>query len=724
MKTTLTRREFLKKSLAGAGLTIAVSITPFGTRILSAAEVEKEKGLFSPNVWIQITPEDLVYIVVNKSEMGQGVYTSLPMIAADELDADWSKVRLEVAPADEKYNDPAWGRQLTGGSTSVWHMYEPLRKAGAAAREMLLRAAAETWNVPVGECEASKGTVGHEGSKRKISYGKLALKAAKLSVPQNPVLKKESKFTLMGKPMSRLDIPDKVHAKAKFGIDTFVPGMLYAAVERPPAYGAKPVSFDEAAAMKIKGTLKILELPQGVAACAEFPEQAWRAIEALKVKWDRGVEPDLSNETLDRDFTAALSRKGAIARQAGDVGAALGKAVKKKQMEYHLPYLCHVAMEPMNCTADVRSDGCEIWVPTQFQTATLQFAQKETGLKPDQIKVHTTYLGGGYGRRAEIDIVEDAVRISKAAGKPVKVIWRREEDVKHDFYRPQTATRIEGGLDEKGRLIAWSHKVVCPSIFARAFPARLKGDIDPAAIDCLEDLEYEVPNLSVEYVRIDKPVPVGFWRSVGASHNGFTVESFVDEMAHLAGKDPLEFRLEHLKEHPRATRVLQTVAEKAGWGKPIRNGEGRGIAWTLAFGTYAAQVAEVSVDRKDGTIKVRRVVCAIDCGPIVNPATITAQVKGAIIMGISTALKEKVKFSKGGVSSSNFSDYKTLRMSEAPEELEVHIIKSKDKQSGVGEPGLPPSAPAVANAVFNTTGVRLRNLPMTTEDVRKAMGKA
>ncbi len=720
----LTRREFLKTSLAGAGLTIAVSVTPFGTRLLSAAQPAGESELFSPNVWIKITTDNIITIVVNKSEMGQGVYTALPMIAADELDADWKQVRLEVAPADERYNDPEWGRQLTGGSTSVWHMYQPLRKAGAAAREMLVKAAAEAWNVPVGECEASQGTVTDTKSGKKISYGDLAIKASKLPVPQEPKLKSEDRFTIMGKPLDRLDLPDKVQTRAKFGIDSFVPGMLYATVERPPAYGAKPASFDKEAALKIKGVSSVIELPQGIAVCAEFPEQAWKARKALNLKWDKGAEPDLSTEKLDRDFIAALSKKGVIARKEGDAQSALGSAAKKQEMTYRLPYLYHAQMEPMNCTADVRKDSCEIWAPTQFQTATLQFAQKETGLKPGQIKVHTTYLGGGYGRRSEIDFIEDAVRISKAAGKPVKVIWKREDDVKHGFYRPQTATKIEGGLNEKGRLIAWSHKVVCPSIFARAFPARLKDGVDPAAIDCLEDLEYEVPNLFVEYVRMDNPVPVGFWRSVGASHNGFTVESFVDEMAHLAGKDPLEFRLEHLKEHPRSTRLLQTVAEKAGWGKPIKKGEGRGIAWAIAFGTFVAEVAEVSVDRKEGTIRVHRVIAAIDCGPIVNPAIITAQVKGAVIMGLSAALKEKMNFAKGGVSSSNFDDYTPLRMSEAPEEIEVHIIKSTEKQTGVGEPGLPPVAPAVANAVFNATGVRLRDLPMTPADVRKAMGKA
>ena len=507
MKTTLTRREFLKTSLAGAGLTIAVSVSPFGTRLLSAAEVEKDKGLFSPNVWIKVTPENLVDIVVNKSEMGQGVYTALPMIVADELAADWKQVRLKVAPADKRYNDPVSGMQLTGGSTSVKHMYEPLRKAGAAAREMLVKAASETWGVPVGECEAFQGTVRHADGKRKISFGELTLKAEKLSVPQNPLLKKESMFTFIGKPMDRLDIPDKVHAKAKFGIDTFVPGMLYAAIARPPVYGAKPGSYDEGAAMRVKGVSRVLPIKSGIAVCADFPDAAWKARDVLRVKWDGGIEPDLSNDTLEKKFIADIGKKGVAARKEGNAQSALDKAAKKHEATYLLPYLCHATMEPMDCTADVQRDKCEIWVPTQFQTRVLQTAEKETGLKPEQIHVHTTYLGGGFGRRSEVQVVEEAVSISKAVGKPIKLIWKREEDTKNDYYRPGNYSKVEGGLDEKGRLVAWSHKIVCPSIFERTVPSMLKDGVDPAAVDCLRDLEYEVPNLSVEYVKIDTPYP-------------------------------------------------------------------------------------------------------------------------------------------------------------------------------------------------------------------------
>lgn len=720
---TLTRREFLNTTLAGAGLTIAVSFSPLGVKLLSAASAKEASESFRPNVWLRITTDNAVTIVVNKSEMGQGVHTALPMIVADELGADWKRVKVQIAPADARYNDPLSGAMLTGGSTSVRHMYEPLRKAGAAAREMLVKAAAKTWGVSEDVCEASQGMVRQIGSMRKATFGALALKAAKLPVPKDPVLKKESAFAFMGRPLDRVDVPGKVSGKAQFGIDSFVPGMLYAALARPPAFGAKPLTYDSAKARKVKGVSRVVPIERGIAVCAATPEAAWKGKAALNATWDQGTAPDLSNDTLAKVFLAGLEKEGPLGRKEGDAQKALKQAAKKNTATYLLPYLCHVTMEPMNCTADVRKDGCDVWVPTQFQTRVLALASDVTGLRPDQINVHTTYLGGGFGRRAEVDVVEEALQVSKAVGKPVKVIWTREEDIKYDFYRPATSTRIEGGLDEKGGLIAWYHKIVCPSIFARVFPSRVQGGIDPAAMDCLADLEYEVPNFTVEYVRMDTPVPVGFWRSVGASHNAFTIESFVDEMAVLAGRDPVEFRLALLKNHRRAYRVVETAAEKAGWGKPVRKGMGRGIAWAIAFGSYVAQTAEVSVE-KDGTIKVHRVVCAVDCGPFVNPAIIMAQIKGAIIMGLGPALQEQVRFAEGGVASANFVDYQPLRMSRAPAEIEVHIVKSSDAQGGIGEPGLPPIAPAVANALFNATGVRLRNLPLLPETVKKALEKA
>ncbi len=723
MSRTMTRREFMKRSLTGAGLTLAVTLTPSGYRLLSARELEKEKpATFSPSVWLKILPDNTVIVVVNKSEMGQGVQTSLPMILAEELDADWRKIRTETAPAADKYKDPARGMQFTGGSSSVKDMYDPLRIAGAAARQMLLAAAAKTWKVPVSECATKDGTVIHKKTARALTYGPLSTKAASLEVPQHPPLKKQGDFSYIGTPLPRLDLHAKVNGIAGFGIDTQVPGMLYAAVARPYAYGSKASSFDKDAAMAVKGVRAVVPLETGIAVCAETPDAAWRGREALKIQWEKGSDPALSTALIEKRFMSDLEKEGLSARNDGDVTSALEKASKKSEATYVLPYLYHATMEPMNCTASVRADRCEIWVPTQNQTGVLTLAEKETGLKAGQIDVHTTYLGGGYGRRFEIDVVEEALKLSKAVKKPVKLIWKREEDMQNDFYRPANFSKIQGGIDDKGQLVAWSHKIVCPSIFSRVFPDRVKGGIDPAAVEGLQNMEYEVPNVSIRYVRIDTPVPVGFWRSVGSSHNGFTVESFVDEMAHAAGKDPLAFRMGLLRNHPRPRHLLEVVAEKAGWSRPLSGAEGRGIAQVFSFGTYVAQIAEVSVNRKDGTIRVHRVVCAVDCGDIVNPAIVTAQMEGAIIMGLSAALKEGIAFADGGVQSSNFDKYSLLRISEAPK-IEVHIVKSGEKLGGIGEPGLPPIAPAVANAVFDAAKVRLRRLPMTPETVMEAMKK-
>jgi len=719
---TLSRRQFLKMT-AGTGLSIAVAASPVGFRLLSATELEKEDAAVQLSVWLRIAPDNAVTIMVNKSEMGQGVYTSLPMIVADELDADWNNVRMEAAPAADAYKDPAWGTQATGGSTTIRHMYEPLRKAGAAAREMLMTAASQEWGVPVTECAVSQGKVRHTKSARFLTYGRLAEKASHLTVPQNPTFKKESQFRYIGKAIPRLDTHDKVNGAAMFGIDSFVPDMLYAAIARPAAYGAGLASMDNAAAQRITGVRQVVPIYSGVAVCADTINAAWKGRDALKATWQDGRYPQLSTESLEKEFISRLDAKGVMARNDGDATRAINAAAKKINATYVLPFLSHATMEPMNCTAHVRADGCDIWVPTQNQTGVQMLAMKMTGLKPEQVRVHTTYLGGGFGRRFETDVVEEALTISMSTGRPVKLVWKREEDIQNDFYRPANCSAVQGALDGEGRVTAWSHKIVCPSIFSRVFPRMMKKGIDPAAVEGLENMEYEVPNVAVEYVRTDTPVPVGFWRSVGSSHNAFTVESFVDELANAAGKDPIEFRLTLLKKHPRARRVLQTAAEKAGWGKPLSKGQARGIAYHFSFGSYVAQVAEVSVNQQDGTIKVHKVTCAVDCGSVVNPAIIQNQMMGGLTMGLSAALKEKVEFAKGGVKSENFSDYELLRMSEAPE-VDVHIVKSGEKSGGIGEPGVPPIAPAVANAVFAAIGARVRRLPMKPETMLEAMKQA
>ena len=716
MSSFITRRTFLK----AAGFTIAVAITPSGYKILSAKESEEAmREGFSPNIWLSIMPDNTVIITVNKSEMGQGVSTALPMIIADELEADWRRVKVETAPAADGYKDPVWGAQATGGSTSIRHMYEPLRMAGAAVREMLIAAAAGVWNVPAAECEAYQGMVKHTEGKRTITYGELVKPASALEVPKKPLLKKESRFRLIGTAVPRLDMLEKTEGTAIFGIDALVPDMLYATVARPSAFGAKAEAVHDAMAQKVKGLQKIVRIDRGVAFCADTIEAAWQAKKSTHIVWGKGADPELSNESLAKSFEEHLSREGIIARKDGDVQKALSAAAVKLDVRYYLPYLAHVTMEPMNCTAHVQKDRCDIWAPTQNQTGTLMMAKKITGLAPENIHVHTTYLGGGFGRRFEQDFVEEAVQIAKDVGRPVKVIWTREEDFQHDYYRPGNLSHIQAALDDKGTPTVWAHKIVCPSIFARVFPETMKKGIDNAAVEGLSNLEYDVPNVSVEYVRIETPVPVGFWRSVGSSHNAFTVETVIDDLAHLAKKDPLAFRLDLLKKHPRAQRVLELAAEKAEWGKPLNKGIGRGIAYHLSFDSYVAQVAEISADRKDGKIRVHRIVCAVDCGPVVNTDTITAQIMGGMVMGLSAALKESISFGRGKTLTENFDTYDLLRMSETPE-IEVHVVKSDAKLGGIGEPGVPPVAPAVANALFNLTGVRIRDLPLTPEAVMKA----
>jgi isoquinoline 1-oxidoreductase beta subunit len=723
MNSPITRREFLQKSVAFAGLTIVVSATPFGYRIAKAEDLKKEPGLFNPSLWIEIKPNNTTTIVVNKSEMGQGVCTSLPMIAAEELEADWRLVGFMEAPAGKKYGDPNWGgQQLTGGSTSVRHMYEPLRRAGATARTMLVQAAAQTWKVPVSECIASQSMVRHTRSGRTLTYGDLTEKASSLPIPKSVTLRKESQFTIIGRPLARLDIPLKVEGKAQFGIDTFLPEMLYAAVARPPAYGAKALSYDREAAMKVPGVHQVVTIDRGIAVCATTLDSAWKAREALQVKWDKGSQPDLDNQTLEKSLLGYLKEKGLAAKSTGDVKKGLRQSAKRIEATYILPYLAHVTMEPMNCTAHVRRDQCEIWAPTQNQSGTLAITGKITGFKPDRIQVHTTYLGGGFGRRAATDFVEEAVEISQAVGKPIKLIWTREEDIKNDFYRPGNSCIIRGGIDQKGNLVAWSQRIAVQSVFAHFAPQMIKNGIDPQAVEGAVNMEYKIPNLLVEYVRIHNPIPVGFWRSVGNSENAFTKESFMDELAAAAKKDPFEFRLSLLKNHAGARRVLETAAKKAEWGKPIKKGQGRGIAFHSSFESDVAEVAEVSVNKKDGTIKVHRVVCAVDCGPYVNPAIIRANVTGAIIMGLSAALRERVDFSSGGVASANFYNYHELRMSEVPE-IEVHIVKGRKTMGGIGEPGLPPIAPAVANAVFSAIGIRIRRLPLDPATILQAIQK-
>jgi isoquinoline 1-oxidoreductase subunit beta len=733
-KTSMTRRSFLKGSLAITGLTLAVSVSPFGYRILNASEKDPNKiPGFSPNAWFTITPDNKVTIFVGNTEMGQGVLTAHPMIVADELEADWKQVHIRQALAKDDYKSPILGAQITVGSASVRGFYEPLRKAGAAGRAMLIKAAATTWKVPESECQASMGTVKHKKSSRSATYGKLTVAAAKLEVPKDPPLKKESEFRYIGKTMPRIDVAEKVSGKAVYGLDVTLKDLRYAVIARPPAYGAKPVSFDEKAAAQVKGVEKVLPIPMGVAVCATSLSAALKGREALKVQWSKGKLPEMDTSYVEKSLIEDLNKPAASVVKTGDPQKALSEANKKIEATYYVPCVAHATMEPMNCTASVSADRCDIWVPVQNQTAAVAIGSKISGLPKEKINVHTTFLGCGLGRRAKPDFLAEAVILSKALGKPVKVVWTREDDIKCDSFRSPASHRIEAALDDKGQLVAWSHKLVSVPLMREVRPESIKDGIDYYCLWGLWDkdnspmwncrIQYEIPNLSIELLLSTLPMPTWPWRSVQNGPNAFVIESFIDELAHVAGKDPYEFRLANLKNNMRASRVLKTVAEKAGWGKPIPEGQGRGIAQHAAFGTWTAQVADVSVDKATGKVKVHKIVAAVDCGPTVNPGPLVEQIKGGIIMALSTVLKEEVKFENGGVKSANFDDYDVIRMSEVPE-IEVHVVKSTEKIGGIGELGVPMTAPAIANAFFKATGIRVRRLPLSPPTVLEALKKA
>ncbi len=723
MNPTLTRRSFLKIT----GLTIAVSVTPFGYDIVNASE---QKGSFKPNAWFEITPDNKIMMNVGATEMGQGVRTALGMIVADELEADWKQIRVRQAEAQKEYFNPIMHVQVTVASASVRGFYEPLRKAGAAGRAMLVATAAQTWKVLEEECTSYNGIVKHKKTNRSLTYGQLCLKAAKLDIPKELRLKNESEFRYIGKSMPRVDIPEKVSGKAIFGLDVNVPGMLYGAVARPPAYGAKPVSFDQKAAEAIKGVRKVVPTPHGIAVVADSINTAWKGRDALKIQWDKGSHPDISTDFVVKHYMEGLDKPGKVAMNKGDAKKAIDEASKKLEATYIVPFIAHATMEPMNATAYVQPDRCDVWVPTQGQTVAQLVASKISGLPPEKVHVYTTYVGGGFGRRSEPDFVIDAVIASKAVGKPVKVVWTREEDIKHDSFRAASFQRIQAGLDGQGHVTGWNHKISCTSILRFLNPAwmtkegidlfSLFGILDPPDPKVYSRTNYEFPNWYVEQVLSDLPIPAAPWRSVQNAPNAFVVECFMDELAQAAGKDPVEFRMHLLANNMRARRVLQTVAEKAGWGKSVPKGKGRGIAQHACFGAYVAQVADVSVNETNGAVKVDRIVSAVDCGPVVNPDPLIAQIEGAVVMGLSTIFKERIEFATGGVKSANFDDYKLIRMSETPE-IEVHIVKSTEAIGGIGEPGVTPTAPAVVNAVFSATGARVRRLPMTPETVLAAI---
>ncbi len=731
MKNSMTRRTFLKGSLAASGLTIVAYVTPLGTRLVNAAAEEGAMDGFKPSAFYRITPDNVVTVLVPNSEMGQGVRTALPMIIADELEADWDQLEIIQAPAGDEFKNPILRNQLTVASASVRGFYGPMRKAGAAGRAVLIEAAAKEWNIPASQCQAVKGTVVNLKSGAKLTYGELSLKAAKLPVPQDPTLKKESEFRYMGKAMPRVDIPDKVSGEAVFGFDMDLPDMHYAVLSRPPAYGAKHLSFNADAAKAIKGVKKVVPTPRGIAVVAENLDAAMKGKDALGTKWDKGSHPAMDTASVEASFIEDLAKPGANVATRGDIKKALSEAQKTHEATYYIPCVAHATMETQTCTADVRADRCDVYIPTQGQTISHMVATKVSGLPPEKVHIHTTLLGCGLGRRPRPDQLIEAVIASKASGKPVKVVYTREEDIQTDFFRSAMGHRIKGGLDNRNRLIGWDHKVSCISLL-KYLGREVKNGIDGYCLWGLwdkpgspvkADMTYKFPNFSLDLVLSDLPIPVAPFRSVQNAPNAFATESFIDEMAHLAGRDPLYFRLENLTGDKRASRVLKSVALNSNWGKPLPDGWGRGIAQHRSFGTTIAEVAEVSVDPKSGVIRVHRVDVAVDCGPVVNPDPLEAQIQGAVALGVSTALFEEVHFANGGVASANFDDYRILRMSENPH-VNVHIVKSDEEIGGIGEPGIMPLAPAVANAVFNATGGRLRRMPFTPERVLAAIKSA
>jgi isoquinoline 1-oxidoreductase subunit beta len=714
------RREFLKAGAAlGGGLLISLYVPEFVPAARAADSAVKPVAL---NAFVRIGSDESVTVISNHSEMGQGIYTSLPMLLNEELEADWARVRVESSPVEAVYNHTVFGLMMTGGSTTTNSEYDRFRKMGAMARIMLITAAAQSWDVDPQTCHAAKGYVIHTPSGRRASYGSLADAASRIAPPKDIPLKDPKDFTLVGKPVRRLDTPSKTNGTAQFGLDVYIPGMLTAVVARAPVFGGKVISFNADAAKAIPGVVNVVQVPSGVAVIARGFWPAKLGREKLEINWDDGPGAAISTVAMRENFSALSKTPGAVARKTGDTAAALASAAKTITAEYEVPYLAHCMMEPLNTVVDLHEDRCEIWTGTQFQTGDRAAAAKVAGLKPEQVTLHTTLLGGGFGRRANpaCDFVTEATEVAKAAKVPVKVVWTREDDIRGGWYRPMWYDHFTAGLDASGNPVAWTHTIVGQSIMTGTmFEAYgVKDGIDSASVEGAADILYGIPNLRVELHTPKNEVPVQWWRSVGHSHTGFSVEAFLDEVAHAGGKDPYQLRRTLLAGQPRMLAVLDLAAQKANWGSALPAGRARGIATHFSFDSYVAQVAEVSVEQ-DGTVHVHRVVAAVDCGQTVNPDTVQAQLEGGIIFGLTAALKTEITLQKGRVQQSNFNDYPMLRMFESPV-IEVFIVPSSEHPTGVGEPGVPPVAPAVANAIFAATGKRVRRLPIHPQDLRSA----
>ena len=719
------RRTFLKAGAAtGGGLLIGFHV-PGAARGAEAAAAPVKL-----NAFVKVGTDGRITVVCGQSEMGQGCHNALAMLLAEELEVDLNKVHVEQGGVDPAFSNPRYvgfkavgGFQATGGSSSIRNFGVPARRAGAAARFMLIAAGSERMKVAATECIAENGFVVHKPSGRKLSYGSIAKDAAKMVAPDEPVLKPQSEFKIIGKSTPRHDVALKVTGKPIYGIDVRRKGLLTATVARCPVFGGKVKSFDAAQALKVKGVRKVVQVSSGVAVVADNFWAAKKGRDALQVSWDEGPVAGVSSASMFRNWAELAKAPSAAERlKTGDVSAALSAAGKRLEAVYEVPLLAHVCMEPMNATAHFKGDSVEIWAPTQAQSWNQNFVAQATGLPASAVTIHTTFLGGGFGRRLESDYAVEAAEVSRAAGNvPVKVVWTREDDIQHDLYRPASHNVLQAALGADGMPTAWRHRIVGGSIlkYFKTFAHLLRNDgLDATSVQGAGDyFPYDVANVHVDFVNENPGVPVGFWRSVGNSQNGFIMESFVDELAHAAGKDPYEYR-KQLMSKPHAARlraVLDLAAEKADWGKPLPSGVFRGIAAHFAYGGYCAQVAEISI--REGRLKVHRVVAAIDSGWVVNPDMVRYQVEGAIYYGLTAALYGEITIKDGRVEQSNFHDYRMARMSEMPK-VEVHILEGKGDQGGAGEPGVPPIAPALCNAIFAATGRRIRKLPIRPEMLR------
>jgi isoquinoline 1-oxidoreductase beta subunit len=693
------RRGFLKT--AAGGLLLGFQLSR-GSKLSAAVSDNVSDNKL--NAWVHVGADDYVTLFIHKAEMGQGTVTSLSMLLAEELECDWKKIRTEFPGIDRAFGP----NQGVVGSASIRTSWQPLRQAGATAREMLIQAAAQKWGVDKTQCRAENNAVINTATNARLSYGELAEAAAKIAPPTGVALKDLGQFRIIGKPRKRLDTPEKTTGRAMFGIDVRVPNMLYAAAARCPVFGGKVASFDAAKAKAMPGVKHVVQISSGVAVIADNTWNAIQARNALVIEWDEGAHAGLSSAGIRKEWVELANQPGAVARQDGDAAGALAGAAKKIEAVYEVPYMAHAPMEPLNCTADVRADSCEVWASTQGQSSALQEAVRVTGLRPDQVKINTKYMGGGFGRRARADYIGEAVEASKAVGAPVQLTWAREDDMQQDWYRPASYTRFAGGLDADGWPVAMTGRIICPPF------GGMRNGVSGTATQGVVDIPYAIPNVMVDYHAADPGIPVSYWRSVGYSQNTFFAESFIDELAAAGGKDAFEFRRKLLEKSPRPLAVLELAAGKAGWGKPLPAGRGRGIALVNNIGSFTAEVAEVSVTQ--GKLKVHRVVCAVDCGQVVNPSGVEQQIQSGIVYGLSAAMKGEITIDRGRVQQANFHQYDVLRIDEMPV-VEVYLVPSQAAPGGIGEASVPPIAAAVGNAIFAATGKRVRKLPMRVEDL-------